>query len=137
MEYYNDNLPLDKISIITSLYKRDLIKNYFPQEQVIKYLKQLNYYNIDTHKESKKYLINTINNMISIELNNNFNSIKNKTIQQLIFQIKQSDDYKNFISKINTNIERAFVLSKYIIECNNVLNFYNALTIEELNDLHF
>jgi hypothetical protein len=37
----NELLNIDKNSIITALTKRDQIKNYFPQEQVIKYLIQL------------------------------------------------------------------------------------------------
>lgn len=134
----NELLNIDKNSIITALTKRDMIKNYFPQEQVIKYLIQLNYYNIDISKESNTYLINNLNKVLSLELNNDINSsIKYKTIDELLNLIKETNDYKSFLTHLNHKIERAFLLSKYITNCNNVLNFYNALTLEELNQLNY
>jgi hypothetical protein len=128
---------LDKNSIIISLSTRDELKNYFPQDQIVKYLTQLEYYNIDISKESKNYLISNLNKIIMLELNNDINSnIKYKTIDELLNFIKESNDYKNFISYLNHKIERAFLLSKFIGECNNVHNFYQALTLEELNQLN-
>jgi len=144
MENYNMEIlkmeisNITKNSIITSLYKRDLIKNYFPQDQILNYLKQLNYYNIDIGKETKIYLINKLNELISNELNTNFHSdIKNKTIEEQIAFIKESNEYKNFIVSLNNKIQRAFALSKHIVDCNNVLNFYNDLTLEELQQLKY
>ena len=138
MQNINDELlNIDKTSIITFLNKRDLVMNYFPQEQVIKYLIQLNYYNIDISKESNTYLINNLNKILLLELNNNMNSsIKYKTIDELLNLIKDTNDYKSFLTHLNYKIERAFILSKYITNCNNVVNFYNALTLEELTQLN-
>ena len=134
----NELLNIERNSIITSLYQRDLIKNYFPQEQVIKYLKELNYYSIDIDKESKIYLINELNKLIMEELQTNFNSnIKTKTIDENLVSIKETNEYKIFISKLYNKIERAFKLSKHIVECNNILNFYNDLTLEELNQINY
>ena len=139
MQNLNNELSnIDKTSIISFLYKRDLVKNYFPQNQIIKYMNQLNYYNIDISKESNTYLISNLNKILLLELNNDMNShIKFKTVDDILNLIKESNDYKCFISNINYKIERAFVLSKYITDCNNVLNFYNALTLEELNKLNY
>jgi hypothetical protein len=38
---------------------------------------------------------------------------------------------------LNINIERACILSKYITDCNNIINFYNALTLDELTKLNY
>lgn len=134
----NELSNIDKNSIITSLYQRDLIKNYFPREQVLKYLKELNYYNIDIDKETKIYLISELNKLIMEELNINFNSnIKTQTIDENLICIKESNEYKMFVSKLYNKIERAIILSKHIGECNNILNFYNDLTLEELNQINY
>ena len=131
-EFYDSN----KNSLITFLAQKDLVKNYFPKEQIVFYLKALKYYGIDSDKEIKGFLINELNKKISEELFFNFYSeINNKKIGDVLEEIKKSNKYNIFINQLNKNIERGFVLSKHISDCNNILIFYNALTIEELNSL--
>jgi len=160
MDTYDDDITnVDKNSLIKYLCQRDLLKNYFPKDQteinfslagsfffegknypdqIIKYLKDLNYYNVDTSKEIKKYLINTLSKVISDELTYDFySSMNDQNVGELLEKIKSSDEYKNFINQLNKNIERGFILSKFISDCNNILNFYNALTLEELNKLNY
>lgn len=131
-EFYDSN----KNSIITFLAQKDLMKNYFPKDQIILYLKALKYYSIDSDKEIKGFLINELNKKISEDLFFDFYSeINNKRVGDVLEEIKKSNKYIIFINQLNKNIERGFVLSKFISECNNILIFYNALTIEELNSL--
>jgi hypothetical protein len=139
MDIYDEEMVnVDKNSIIKYLCQRDLLKNYFPKDQIIKYLKDLNYYSIDTDKEVKKYLINNLCKIISDKLEYDFYSnINEKNIAEILEEIKSSNDYKKFVTQINKNVERGFVLSKFISDCNNILNFYNALTLEELNKLNY
>jgi hypothetical protein len=139
MDTYDDDITnVDKNSLIKYLCQRDLLKNYFPKDQIIKYLKDLNYYNVDTSKEVKKYLINTLAKVISDELTYDFySSMNDQKVGELLEKIKLSNEYKIFINQLNKNIERGFVLSKFISDCNNILNFYNALTLEELNKLNY
>jgi hypothetical protein len=160
MDTYDDDITnVDKNSLIKYLCQRDLLKNYFPRDQteinfslagtfffegkkypdqIIKYLKDLNYYNVDTSKEVKKYLINALAKVISDELTYDFySSMNDQKVGELLEKIKSSDEYKNFITQLNKNIERGFILSKFISDCNNILNFYNALTLEELNKLNY
>ena len=139
MDIYDEEMVnVDKNSIIKYLCQRDLLKNYFPKDQIIKYLKDLNYYSVDTDKEVKKYLINNLCKIISDKLEYDFYSnINEKNIAEILEEIKSSNDYKKFVTQINKNVERGFVLSKFISDCNNILNFYNALTLEELNKLNY
>lgn len=136
--YEEEMVNVDKNSIIKYLCQRDLLKNYFPKDQIIKYLKDLNYYSVDTDKEVKKYLINNLCKIISDKLEYDFYSnINEKNIAEILEEIKSSNDYKKFVTQINKNVERGFVLSKFISDCNNILNFYNALTLEELTKLNY
>jgi hypothetical protein len=139
MDTYDDDIMnVDKNSLIKYLCQRDLLKNYFPKDQIIKYLKDLNYYNVDTSKEVKKYLINALSKVISDELTYDFySSLNDQKVGEILEKIKLSDEYKSFTNQLNKNIERGFVLSKFISDCNNILNFYNALTLEELNKLNY
>jgi hypothetical protein len=155
MDTYDDDIMnVDKNSLIKYLCQRDLLKNYaeinfslagsfffeaknYP-DQIIKYLKDLNYYNVDTSKEIKKYLINALSKVISDELTYDFySSLNDQKVGEILEKIKLSDEYKSFTNQLNKNIERGFVLSKFISDCNNILNFYNALTLEELNKLNY
>jgi hypothetical protein len=95
MDIYDEEMVnVDKNSIIKYLCQRDLLKNYFPKDQIIKYLKDLNYYSIDTDKELKKYLINNLCKIISDKLEYDFYSnINEKNIAEILEEIKSSNDY--------------------------------------------
>jgi hypothetical protein len=129
---------IDKDTLVSSLYQRDLIKNYNNQEQIINCLKKLNYYSIDLHQEQKKFILDFLNNIIYFELRKNWDSdIKNKSINELIEFIKNTSDYQRFEYNLNYRISRAFILSKYINNSNSTFLFYNDLSIEELTQLDY
>jgi hypothetical protein len=129
---------IDKDTFVSSLYQRDLIKNYNNQEQIINCLKKLNYYTIDLHLEQKKFILNFLNNILSYELTKNWDSnIKNKSINELIEYIKNTSDYQRFDYNLNYRIGRAINLSKYISTQNSTFNFYNDLSIDELTQLDY
>lgn len=131
---------IDKDTLVSSLYQRDLIKNYNNQEQIINCLKKLNYYTIDLHQEQKNFILDFLNNIISYELKKDWDSdIKNKRINELIEYIKNTSDYQRFEYNLNYRVSRAFVLSKYISipNSNSTYYFYNDLTIDELTQLDY
>ena len=126
-------------SLITSLYKKDILNNTnnYVQERIIYCLQKLNYYNIDTINETKEYLINHLNNIINNELNFNWESqVKNKRINEILNYIRGSSEFSMFMNKQNYRINRAFVLSKFLNNIESTKTFYENLTLEELKILN-
>ena len=124
-------------TITLSLYKKDQIMKVIPTIQIIDCIKKLNYYNVNVIEENKKYIINkllhTISDELYIKLDGDFT---HNTIYKLIESIKETKEYIDFITDLNYKVSRAFVLSKFMGINENTFNFYNALTLEELNKLN-
>ena len=133
MNSLNDALiGVDKNKTATAFYVRDKLMNINNNTQIINSLKKLGYYNIDMMFESKKYILDNISQLIVIELNNNWDSnIKYKTIDSIINQIKESQNYKVFENILHTKVGRSMILSKFI-SYHDTYEFYNTLTLEEL-----
>jgi hypothetical protein len=122
-------LGINKNYTIDTYYKRDLLMNINGCDHIINSLKKLRYYNIDQNFECNKFIIE------SLMLNSKYLE-KTKTIDKLADEFKETAEYKNFLHNINLRIGRALVLSSFI-NSNDILNFYNALTLEELNYLGY
>lgn len=120
-------LGKNKDYTIDSYCKRDNVMNINSNDQIVNSLKKLGYYNIDQNNECNNYISNSV-------LLKNKNLDKSKTINELFDEFKQTSDYKNFVNNVNTRIGRALVLSSFI-NSGNLINFYDALTLEELNYL--
>lgn len=126
----DDNLlGKNKNYTVDTYYKRDELMNINGSNQIIHSLKKLGYYNIDQNFECNKYI------MDSLMLNSKILD-KTKTLDKLSNEFKETTEYKNFLNNINSRIGRALVLSSFI-NSNDTLNFYNALTLEELNYLDY
>ena len=126
----DDNLlGTNKNYTVDTYYKRDELMNINGSNQIIHSLKKLGYYNIDQNFECNKYIID------SLMLNSKILD-KTKTLDKLSNEFKETTEYKNFLNNINSRIGRALVLSSFI-NSNDTLNFYNALTLEELNYLDY
>lgn len=138
MNTLNDALiGIDKKETAMAFYMRDNLMNTNTNNQIIDSLKKLRYYNIDLMTEERNYILDHLAQTINIELNNNWDSdIKSKTINDMILQIKQSQNYKLFLIMLNSRIGRAMVLSKFI-NYNDTFNFYDALTLNELQFLGY
>ena len=137
MNVLNDALiGFDRNPTANTFYIRDKLMNLNNNTQIINSLKKLGYYNIDMIFESKKYILDNISQTIIIELNNNWESnIKYKTIESLINQIKESQNYKIFENLLHNKLGRSMVLSKFISHV-DTFEFYNNLTLEELTYLY-
>ena len=131
-----DNI-VERETIILSLYKKDQIMNTNQANQIINCIKKLNYYNVNVIDENKKYIINKVIQKISEELYVKLDGdITYYTISKVIEKIKENKEYADFIISLHHKINRAFVLSKFIDRNETTYNFYNALTLEELNKLN-
>ena len=137
MNSLNDALiGFDRNPTANTFYIRDKLMNLNNNTQIINCLKKLGYYNIDMIFESKKYILDNIAQSIIVELNNNWESnIKYKTIDSIINQIKESQNYKLFENVLHTKVGRSMVLSKFISHI-DTCEFYNNLTLEELTVLY-
>lgn len=133
MSTINDALiGIDKNHTVNAFYIRDKLMNLNTNFQIINTMKKLGYYNIDIIVETKKFILDNIAKKIIIELNNNWDSsIKSKTVDNIIVEIKESLDYKLFIVMLNKKIGRAMELSKFV-NYTDTCDFYNGLTLEEL-----
>lgn len=120
-------LGKNKDYTIDSYCKRDNVMNINSNDQIVNSLKKLGYYNIDQNFECNRYIIDSL--MLDSK-----NLDKTKTINKLSEEFKETTKYKTFVHNINSRIGRALVLSSFI-NSGNSNNFYNALTLEELNYL--
>ena len=125
----DDLLGKNKNYTVDTYYKRDVVMNINGCDQIINSLKKLGYYNIDQNFECNRYIIDSL--MLDSK-----NLDKTKTIDKLSEEFKETTKYKTFVHNINSRIGRALVLSSFI-NSNDTLNFYNALTLEELNFLGY
>jgi hypothetical protein len=144
MELYNEDnvinyelVGIDHKTTIDAYYKRDIDMELNNSDTVIKALTKLNYYNINYDNENKNYFLKKLTNILTDELYLNWNSdIKNKTINQILDDIKESKDYSIFNDNLNYRINRNLQLEEYI-QCIDIYYFYNALTLQELNYLGY
>ena len=125
----NNLIGNDRLTTVNAYYLRNLEMNINNNNNIIKSLKKLGYYNLDVEEEYKRYYIDTLFKKIDNELSNNWDSsIKNKTINDLM-----SD---NIDPSLTSRIDRSNILSKYLNK-DDTLDFYNDLTLEELNYLGY
>ena len=98
-------------------------------ETILNALTKLGYYNINIQSELYNFYLETLLTKIKNELKNNWNSsIKNKTLNELL-TLETSP-------ALITRIERSHNLSNYL-SSNDTLEFYNCLTLEELEYLGY
>lgn len=136
----NENLIGVDFNVTVNAYcARDFSMGLNCHEQIIKSLKKLGYYNINIPNDINNYCLKKITELISDEFKNNFESdLRTKTIEQLISEIKSTNDFDYFQNKLNFKQGRAILLSKYVNgHCNDIASFYNSLTLDELNYLGY
>lgn len=131
MESFDHNLiGVDHNTTINIYYLRDIQMNRNNNETIIKALRKLGYYNIDS--EFINHQINNVLLKIKNELTNNFHSsIRNKTIDEII-----TNEYEFCQQHFVTKIERSNQLSEFLTK-NDTYEFYNNLTLDELSYLGY
>ena len=124
----NNLLGSNKDYTIEAYCKRDELKNINSRDHIINSLKKLGYYNVDQNTDCQNYIKHCVLFKNNLDIT--------KTLQEMMDDFKETDDYKNFVINTNIRIGRALVLSSFI-NSNDIKNFYNALTLEELNYLGY
>jgi hypothetical protein len=123
MTFNHELIGIDRNITIQSYCERDAKMN-ISSNQIPVYLKKLGYYNINAAMENNNFL----NNMLKKNI-----SMTNQNINDIIDNIKNSNDYDDFKNNLNHRLMRAIQLSTHI---NNTTNdnfaFYNDLTLDEL-----
>ena len=126
----NSNLEINNHQLTVNMYySRDLEMNLNNQHTIIKALDKLGYYNINIQSELYNFYLESLISKIKNELTNNWNSsIKNKTINELL--VYDSNPY------LMNKVDRSNTLSEYLTK-NDTFDFYNSLTLEELEYLGY
>jgi len=128
--FYNNNLiGIDHQITINAYYTRDVTNNTNNNNTIVNHLTKLGYTNQNINNDTS---LNILLNNIRVELTNNWNSnIRNRTINDLIFDTHLYQNNQNII-----RITRLNELQPYINK-NDTYDFYNHLTIEELSYLGY
>jgi hypothetical protein len=120
---------IDLNSTINAYYQRDISMNLNNANTIIKHLRKLGYYNINLNVEEELYLKFQIINWVK---NNSCLLSANVTLNDIISQIKNSEDYMHYRDKLYSKIERTNNLCRFI-SSTDTYEFYSALTLNELN----
>ena len=130
-------IGIDYNHTVMAYITRDKVMQLIPNEQILNSLQKLGYYNVNFIDESKNFIIDNVCKKIKMDLTNNWEaSVKYEQLYNIMEEFKETDTFKSFVNKLNFRLGRALELSKFINSDNNE-QFYNALTLEELNYLGY
>jgi hypothetical protein len=118
-------------SIATMYYERDLQMNLKPENQIKQSLEKLGYLITDYELKKKHFVKNMLTAKISSD-----ESDTSLTINELIKQIENSNEYYSYCQYLDNSKKRSHELENFLIS-NDVKNFYNSCTEEELSYLGY
>lgn len=128
----NSLIGINKDHTINAYLKRDQEMMIDPTTQIYKSLDKLGYLNINSVTKLQGLTTDLLVNKIKTELTNDWDSpFRNKTINEILYDLKDNLEYQQQITNLNYRIGRAFVLSSFI-GSNKSKEFYNALNLDEL-----
>ena len=140
-EFDMNLIGVDKMVTVQAYTNRDIYLNINYNTQIINSLKKLNYYNLaeSVPRTLHAFKIKKLNILIAASLENEFNNIiRAQTIEELLNLIEVSEDYIAYQSRLQNRVERSDLLMVYINQIDeNIFDFYNELTLEELNILGY
>jgi hypothetical protein len=140
-EFDMNLIGVDKMVTVQAYTNRDIYLNINYNTQIINSLKKLNYYNLaeSVPRTLHAFKIKKLNILIAASLENEFNNIiRAQTINELLNLIEESEDYIAYQSRLQNRVERSDLLMVYINQIDeNIFDFYNELTLEELNILGY
>lgn len=118
-----------RVNMVNMYYLRDIELNLNNQDTIRKALQKLGYYNIDIQTELFNSYLEALITKIRNELTSNRDSpIRNKTINEImVYESNPALMYR---------FERANILAPFLTHT-DTFDFYNNLTLEELNYLGY
>lgn len=116
---------MDKDTIITQYCLRDI--NADPTVTIMNALKKLNYYNLNSTIDSKKFIIHHLR----LYLNDDICFSNINDIAFMLQKLKHSELYTKHCNYFLHKIKRAMQLSKFLAEP-NLHEFYSNLDTDEL-----
>lgn len=123
-----DFIGVDYDSTVYAYIQRDINLNVNFEEQIKKHMKKLCYYDVNYDDLMKKNYIIKVTDKIKGELQKDLNSsIRQKTLEEIINDI----DFSQVNDYITNAMKRKNELDKFI-GTNNIREFYNSLTLQEL-----
>lgn len=126
-------IGVDKTNTVNAYYQRDLNMNLNNTNTIIKNLQKLDYLNLNINVEEEKFLKSKL--ILKVK-NNPLDVFFKENIHNIITEFKNTNDYGNFIERLNYRLERANVLNCFYNDT-DIYNFYSALTLDELNYLGY
>lgn len=130
-------IGIDYHHTVNAFIVRDKLMNIDPNQQVINCLQKLRYYNINMPAEIQRFLVNETTKKISTNVSNDFDSsYRFKTFDTVMEEVKNSNEFNDFMKNLNHRVSRAFTLSVFH-KNPSMEKFYNSLTLEELNYLGY
>jgi hypothetical protein len=133
MEHFDMNqIGENKEYTINAYLARDKELGIKPSEYIVRCLSKLGYLNFNARLKINQY----INNEICDYIHNTIDVISGNDIEKMKEQIKDSIEYKNFCDSIYKEEKYASKLSEFI-GTDNIEEFYNSLTLDELNFLGY
>ena len=133
MSQINESLiGIDFNTTVNAYILRDKLMNINANEHVMHCLQKLGYFNLNMPEEIQKFLVNQTITKIQLALTDSMDSTyRYKTIDQVMEEIKNSNEFSDFMNKLNHRFSKALNLSVFL-KNTNMDKFYNALSLEEL-----
>jgi hypothetical protein len=121
-----------KEQIVENYYNRDLKLNIDLTKHIINHLTKLDYNYVNKSKLLKLFLHNKYISDIKCD------ALEPSKISynEWLVSVKETFLYKNILNNIDNKIKRSILLSKYV-GTNDIKNFYNDCTLEELTYLGY
>jgi hypothetical protein len=130
-------IGIDYNHTVTAYLVRDKLMNIDPNEHVVHCLKKLGYFNLNMPEEIQKFLVNQTMKKIQMALNDDMDSTyRYKTVDQVMEEVKNSNEFTEFMNRLNHRFARAVTLSNFF-KNPDMEKFYNSLSLEELNYLGY
>lgn len=133
MEHFDMNqIGTNKEHTINAYLARDQELGIEPSKYIVRCLGKLGYLSFNVRLKINQY----VNDRISQYVQNTIDVVSGNDIEEMKEQIKESNEYKIFCDKIYKEERHCDKLSVFI-GSDNIEEFYNALTLEELNFLGY
>jgi hypothetical protein len=130
-------IGIDFNTTVNAYLVRDKLMNINSNDHVIHCLQKLGYFNLNMPVEIQKFLVNQTTKKIQLSLTDDMDSTyRYKTVDQIMEEVKNSNEFSDFMKKLNHRFSKALNLSVFL-KNPNMEKFYNSLSLEELVHLGY